>query len=143
MNHKREDLKYMEKAFELAERGLFTTGENPRVGCVLVKNNKIIGEGYHLKPGEAHAEVHALQQAGELAKDSTAYVTLEPCCHHGKTPPCSQALIDAGVKRVVVANTDPNDLVGGQGLQQLKDVGIEITTGVLADKGEDFECRFL
>ncbi len=142
MNHKREDLKYMEKAFELAEQGLFTTGENPRVGCVLVKDDQIIGEGFHLRPGEPHAEVHALRQAGEQAKGSTAYVTLEPCCHHGKTPPCSQALIDAGVARVVVANNDPNALVGGQGLQQLKTAGIEVTTGVSAELGDDLNAGF-
>jgi len=142
MNHKREDLKYMEKAFELAKLGLFTTGENPRVGCVLVKDGSIIGQGFHLRAGEAHAEVHALQEAGDQARGSTAYVTLEPCCHHGKTPPCSQALIDAGVKRVVVANTDPNDLVGGQGLQQLKDAGIEVITGILAELGEDLNAGF-
>ncbi|KAA3646070.1 MAG: bifunctional diaminohydroxyphosphoribosylaminopyrimidine deaminase/5-amino-6-(5-phosphoribosylamino)uracil reductase RibD [Proteobacteria bacterium] len=142
MNHKREDLKYMEKAFELAEQGLFTTGENPRVGCVLVKDDTIIGEGFHLRPGEAHAEVHAINEAGEQARGSTAYVTLEPCCHHGKTPPCSQALIAAGVARVVVANTDPNALVGGQGLQQLKDAGIDVTTGVLAELGADLNAGF-
>ncbi len=142
MNHKREDLKYMEKAFELAEQGLFTTGENPRVGCVLVKDGRIIGEGFHLKPGEPHAEVHALQQAGNQAQGSTAYVTLEPCCHHGKTPPCSQALIDAGVARVVVANTDPNALVGGQGIKQLKEAGIEVTTGVLVELGDDLNAGF-
>ncbi|GAA4808952.1 riboflavin biosynthesis protein RibD [Marinicella pacifica] len=142
MNHKREDLKYMEKAFELAEQGLFTTGENPRVGCVLVKDGRIIGQGFHLKPGEPHAEVHALQQAGKQAQGSTAYVTLEPCCHHGKTPPCSQALIVAGIKRVVVANTDPNALVGGQGIKQLKEAGIEVTIGVLAELGDDLNAGF-
>jgi len=142
MNHKHEDLKYMEKAFALAEQGLFTTGENPRVGCVIVKNDEIIGEGFHLRPGEAHAEVHALQQAGEQAQGSTAYVTLEPCCHYGKTPPCSQALIQAGVSRVVVANSDPNALVGGQGLKQLRQAGIEVITGVLAERGDDLNPGF-
>lgn len=142
MNHKHEDLKYMEKAFALAEQGLFTTGENPRVGCVIVKNDEIIGEGFHLRPGEAHAEVHALQQAGEQAQGSTAYVTLEPCCHYGKTPPCSQALIQAGVSQVVVANSDPNALVGGQGVKQLRQAGIEVITGVLAERGDDLNPGF-
>ncbi len=95
---------------------MFTTHPNPRVGCVLVKDDQIIGEGFHYKFGEGHAEVNALDQAGEKVKDATCYVTLEPCCHHGKTPPCAEALIKAGIREVIVAMEDPNPLVAGKGI---------------------------
>ncbi|MES1196895.1 MAG: bifunctional diaminohydroxyphosphoribosylaminopyrimidine deaminase/5-amino-6-(5-phosphoribosylamino)uracil reductase RibD, partial [Steroidobacter sp.] len=101
----------MQHALELAARGLYTTDPNPRVGCVIAQGEKITGEGWHVKAGEAHAEVNALRQAGEQARDATAYVTLEPCSHLGRTPPCVDALINAGIKRVVYAMRDPNPLV--------------------------------
>ncbi|MES2013131.1 MAG: bifunctional diaminohydroxyphosphoribosylaminopyrimidine deaminase/5-amino-6-(5-phosphoribosylamino)uracil reductase RibD [Pseudomonadota bacterium] len=125
------DHTYMALALRLAEQGLYTTQPNPRVGCVIVKNHQIVGQGAHLKAGEAHAEVHALLQAGDAAKDADAYVTLEPCNHHGRTPPCVDALIKAGVKRVVVAMQDPNPLVAGAGIKRLQAHGIEVTAGLM------------
>jgi diaminohydroxyphosphoribosylaminopyrimidine deaminase/5-amino-6-(5-phosphoribosylamino)uracil reductase len=121
----------MTHALRLAAQGLYTTQPNPRVGCVIVKDQQLVGEGAHLKAGEAHAEVFALRQAGAAAKDATAYVTLEPCNHHGRTPPCVDALIAAGVKRVVVAMQDPNPLVAGQGIQRLQAHGIEVVSGLM------------
>ncbi len=120
----------MQRALELAKRGLFTTQPNPRVGCVLVKDNKIIAEAWHAKAGEAHAEIHALKQAGEHARGADCYVTLEPCSHHGRTGPCCEALIKAGIKRVFVAMQDPNPLVAGQGLQRLQQAGVEVNIGL-------------
>ncbi|UJF25378.1 bifunctional diaminohydroxyphosphoribosylaminopyrimidine deaminase/5-amino-6-(5-phosphoribosylamino)uracil reductase RibD [Suttonella sp. R2A3] len=128
------DVDYMRRAIALAKRGIFSAAPNPAVGCVLVKNNRIIGEGFHERTGEAHAEVHALKQAGVAAKDATAYVTLEPCAHHGRTPPCTDALIASGVKRVVIACIDPNPQVHGKGISLLEDAGITVTVGVLADE---------
>ncbi|MCE2681228.1 MAG: bifunctional diaminohydroxyphosphoribosylaminopyrimidine deaminase/5-amino-6-(5-phosphoribosylamino)uracil reductase RibD [Burkholderiales bacterium] len=115
----------MQRALDLALLGLNTTTPNPRVGCVIVKNDVVVGEGFHEKAGQAHAEVHALQQAGALAHGATAYVTLEPCSHHGRTPPCADALIQAGVAEVVAATTDSNPLVAGQGLARLAAAGIK------------------
>ncbi len=125
------DHTYMALALRLAEQGLYTTQPNPRVGCVIVKNHQIIGQGAHLKAGEGHAEVHALLQAGDAAKDADAYVTLEPCNHHGRTPPCVDALIKAGVKRVVVAMQDPNPLVAGAGIKRLQAHGMDVTAGLM------------
>jgi len=119
------DCDYMARALRLAERGLYTTSPNPRVGCLLVKNGQVIAEGWHYRAGEAHAEVHALQQAGEAARGATAYVTLEPCNHTGRTGPCSQALIAAGVSRLVYAMEDPNPQVAGAGLAALEAAGIQ------------------
>lgn len=113
------DQALMARAIRLAERGLYTTEPNPRVGCVLVRDGRIVGEGWHVRAGEGHAEVNALRQAGELARGATAYVTLEPCSHFGKTPPCADALVAAGVSRVVAAMQDPNPQVAGRGLQRL------------------------
>lgn len=124
------DNDYMQRALRLAERGIFSTAPNPRVGCVLVKDGKIVGEAYHQYSGHAHAEALALQQAGEQAHGATAYVTLEPCAHHGQTPPCAQALIDSEIKRVVIACVDPNPLVAGKGIALLEQAGIAVTTGV-------------
>ncbi len=121
----------MALALQLAEQGLYTTQPNPRVGCVIVKNQKIIGRGAHLKAGEQHAEVFALREAGAEAKGADAYVTLEPCNHHGRTPPCVDALIEAGVKRVVVAMQDPNPLVAGAGIKRLQAQGIQVETGLM------------
>src|SRR5690554_5546658 len=116
----------MARALALAERGLETTTPNPRVGCVLARNGEIVGEGWHERAGEPHAEVHALRAAGERARGATAYVTLEPCSHHGRTPPCADALITAGVKQVVVATQDPNPQVSGEGIARLQAEGIDV-----------------
>ena len=120
------DESMMQRAVELAARGLYTTHPNPRVGCVITLDEKIVGEGWHIKAGETHAEVNALQQAGERARGATAYVTLEPCSHTGRTPPCSDALINAGIKRVVYGMRDPNPLVNGQGIAKLRMAGIAV-----------------
>lgn len=127
----RDDHKFMALAIRLAKRGLYTTDPNPRVGCVLVKDGVIVGEGFHQRAGENHAERNALAAAGEKAEGATAYVTLEPCCHQGRTPPCSDGLINAGVARVVAAMQDPNPLVSGKGIQLLRAAGIEVETGLL------------
>lgn len=120
----------MARALTLAKNGLFTTSPNPRVGCVLVKNGQIIAEGWHKKAGYGHAEVEALKQTSD-SEGATAYVTLEPCSHHGRTPPCCDALIKAGIKKVVVAMQDPNPLVAGNGLKRLQAAGIEVVCGIL------------
>ena len=125
------DHTYMTLALRLAAQGLYTTQPNPRVGCVIVKNNQIVGQGAHLKAGEPHAEVYALREAGEDAAGADAYVTLEPCNHHGRTPPCVDALIDANVKRVVVAMQDPNPLVAGNGIKRLQAHGITVELGLM------------
>jgi len=125
-----QDAFYMAKALQLARLGRFSTDPNPRVGCVLVKDGVIMGEGFHVKAGQAHAEIMALNNA-VTAQGATAYVTLEPCSHQGKTPPCCDALINAGISRVVAAMQDPNPLVSGRGLEQLKAAGIEVVCGVL------------
>ncbi|MCF6257492.1 MAG: bifunctional diaminohydroxyphosphoribosylaminopyrimidine deaminase/5-amino-6-(5-phosphoribosylamino)uracil reductase RibD [Gammaproteobacteria bacterium] len=141
------DRRFMSRALQLAEHGLFTTDPNPRVGCVLVKNNNIVGEGWHQRAGKPHAEINALQAAGRLAKNgakgATAYITLEPCCHHGRTPPCSDALVAAGISRVVVAMQDPNPQVAGQGLSQLQKAGIETHSGVLQTQAEALNPGFI
>ena len=120
-----QDHQYMARAIKLAAKGLCTTSPNPRVGCVLVKNDQIVGEGFHVKAGQGHAEVNALKQAGELSIGATAYVTLEPCSHYGRTPPCAEGLIKAGVVKVIAAMVDPNPAVSGRGLKMLSDAGIE------------------
>lgn len=127
-----DDHRHMARALALAARGLYSTDPNPRVGCVLVRDGEVVGEGWHGRAGEPHAEVFALRAAGARARGATVYVTLEPCCHHGRTPPCSDALIAAGVARVVCAMTDPNPRVAGQGLAQLAAAGSAVETGVLA-----------
>ncbi|URJ30142.1 bifunctional diaminohydroxyphosphoribosylaminopyrimidine deaminase/5-amino-6-(5-phosphoribosylamino)uracil reductase RibD [Blochmannia endosymbiont of Camponotus sp.] len=120
------DKTYLTRALQLAWKGRFTTMPNPNVGCVIVRDNKIVGEGYHIRAGEAHAEIHALRVAGNLSKGATAYVTLEPCSHYGRTPPCTSALINAGIKRVVVAMLDPHCYARGRGLRLLKQAGIKV-----------------
>lgn len=127
------DLEWMTQALTLAQQGLYTTTPNPRVGCVIVNDGVLVGQGAHLKAGEAHAEVHALKQAGERARGATAYVTLEPCSHVGRTPPCADALLATGIKRVVVAMPDPNPLVGGAGIARLRAHGLQVEVGVGAD----------
>ncbi len=136
------DVGFMARALRLAERGLYTTDPNPRVGCVLVKQGRVIGEGFHARAGEPHAEVHALRQAGEQARGATVYVTLEPCSHHGRTPPCAHALIDAGVARVMVAMQDPNPLVAGSGLALLESAGIHTHVGLLRTEAEALNPGF-
>lgn len=133
---------FMARALRLAEQGLFTTTPNPRVGCVVVRDGAIIGEGWHERAGEAHAEIRALNAAGE-AKGATAYVTLEPCSHHGRTPPCADALIQAGVARVVAAMRDPNPQVSGRGLAQLSAAGIEVADGLLAQEARELNIGFV
>lgn len=139
----RADREWMSRALTLATRGLYTTEPNPRVGCVLVKGEQVVGEGWHVQAGEGHAEVNALAQAGEQARGATAYVTLEPCSHVGKTPPCADALIAAGVSRVVAAMQDPNPLVAGNGLQRLRDAGIEVTCGLLEEQARELNPGFI
>ncbi|AMC99822.1 bifunctional diaminohydroxyphosphoribosylaminopyrimidine deaminase/5-amino-6-(5-phosphoribosylamino)uracil reductase RibD [Halomonas chromatireducens] len=134
---------WMARALQLARRGLYTTDPNPRVGCVLVKGNRLVGEGWHERAGEPHAEVHALRMAGEAARRATAYVTLEPCSHHGRTGPCAVALIDAGVKRVVVAMGDPNPEVAGRGITMLREAGIEVDVGLLEEEARAINPGFL
>ena len=119
-----QDYQWMAQALALARQGLFTTTPNPRVGCVIVKHNQLIGAGAHLKAGEPHAEVHALRQAGADTAGADVYVTLEPCSHHGRTPPCVEAVIAANPKRVVIAMQDPNPLVGGRVVAALQRRGI-------------------
>ncbi len=139
-----QDRAFMALALKLAHKGLYTTDPNPRVGAVIVQpgvdehSGKVVGQGWHEIAGEPHAEVHALKEAGGAARGSTAYVTLEPCAHYGKTPPCAEALIQAGVARVVFASRDPNPLVAGKGADLLRAAGIEVSTGVL-----DAEARQL
>ncbi len=138
-----DDFVYMAQAIRLAEQGLFTVDPNPRVGCVLVNKNEIVGQGWHQHAGEAHAEIMALREAGAAAKGSTAYVSLEPCCHHGKTPPCSEALIKAGVARVVVAMEDPSPQVAGKGVSQLREASIDIEVGVMTAQAETLNPGFI
>lgn len=137
------DRQYMIRALKLAAQGLNTTTPNPRVGCVLVKDDAIVGEGWHQRAGEPHAEVHALRQAGEAARGATAYVTLEPCAHHGRTPPCADALIDAGVARVVAAMRDPNPLVAGEGFARLELAGIAVAFGLLEEDAQKLNIGFV
>lgn len=134
---------FMARALRLAARGLTTTTPNPRVGCVLVKDGAIVGEGWHERAGEAHAEVNALRQAGADARGATAYVTLEPCSHHGRTPPCADALIDAGVRRVVAAMRDPNPLVSGEGLARLELAGIDTACGLMEAEARELNVGFV
>lgn len=125
---------YMKRAICLAKMATGHTSPNPLVGAVVVKNNTIVGEGYHHKAGEAHAEVHALDAAGDNARGATLYVTLEPCAHYGKTPPCAKRVVESGIARVVIGSTDPNPLVAGKGIQILTDAGIEVTTDVCVNE---------
>lgn len=133
----------MARALELARRGLYTTDPNPRVGCVIVKDGKTVGEGFHARAGEPHAEIHALRAAGEAARGATVYLTFEPCCHHGKTPPCSDALIAVGVGRVITAMQDPNPRVAGKGFAALKAVGIETASGLMQIEAEALNPGFI
>ena len=133
----------MARALLLAERGIFTAAPNPRVGCVIVKNEVILAEGWHDRAGQAHAEVNALAQLTQKeAKGADCYITLEPCSHDGRTPPCSDAIIKAGIKRVFIAMKDPNPLVAGRGIEKLKQLGIEVILGVLEEQAEKLNQGF-
>lgn len=138
------DERFMLRTMELAQLGIGTVSPNPRVGCVIVADGRIIGEGWHQKYGEAHAEVNAVHSVADqtLLKDSTVYVNLEPCSHFGKTPPCADLLIQHQVKKVVISNLDVNPLVAGKGIEKLRSAGIEVLTGMLEQKGEDLNQRF-
>jgi diaminohydroxyphosphoribosylaminopyrimidine deaminase/5-amino-6-(5-phosphoribosylamino)uracil reductase len=138
-----DDHRWMARALELARRGLYSTDPNPRVGCVLVRDGDVVGEGFHAKAGEPHAEVHALAAAGGRARGATAYVTLEPCAHHGRTPPCADALIAAGVARVVYAVGDPNPRVDGAGAARLRAAGIAVEAGCLEAPASALNVGFL
>src|SRR5688500_4065958 len=124
------DREHLARAIELAERGRGRTSPNPIVGAVVVRDGQVVGEGWHEEYGGPHAEVNALRAAGEEARGATMYVTLEPCCHHGKTPPCTESVVDAGIRRIVVASDDPSEKASGRGLGILRDEGIEV---VVAD----------
>ncbi|GAF56190.1 diaminohydroxyphosphoribosylaminopyrimidine deaminase [Psychrobacter sp. JCM 18901] len=138
-----QDRYFMMLAIEQAKRGLYTTRPNPAVGCVIVQAEQIVGQGFHPKAGEPHAEVFALKEAGTQAAGATAYVTLEPCSHTGRTPPCAVALVAANVKRVVIAGLDPNPQVAGRGVKLLEQAGIEVTVGVLTEQAEALNRGFL
>ncbi len=139
MNHQSY---FMKKALKLAKKGLFTTTANPRVGCVLVSRGKVVGKGYHKRVGEPHAEVFAIENADEYSGSATAFVTLEPCSHFGKNPPCADALIKAGVKKVIICNNDPNPLVAGNGVVKLKAAGIKVKTGYKSKHGKQLNIGF-
>lgn len=143
MQFTEQDHFYMSRAIELAKRGRFTTTPNPNVGCVLVKDGNIVGEGFHQLAGQGHAEVNALAMAGEQAKGAIAYVTLEPCSHFGRTPPCAEALKNAGVDKVIAAMVDPNPQVAGKGLAILADAGIEVASGLLEQQARLLNRGFL
>lgn len=138
-----QDCYFMTLAIEQAKRGLYTTRPNPAVGCVIVQAEAVVGQGFHPKAGQPHAEVFALKDAGAQAAGATAYVTLEPCSHTGRTPPCAEALIKAGVKRVVIAGLDPNPQVAGRGVHLLQQAGIAVTVGILTAQAEDLNRGFL
>ncbi len=137
------DYQMMQRALRLAGRGLYTTDPNPRVGCVVVKEGRVVGEGWHQHAGGPHAEIHALRQAGTQAEGATLYVTMEPCCHHGRTPPCSEAVRNAGIARVVAAMEDPNPWVAGRGLAELRDAGIKVESGLLQKQAERLNPGFI
>lgn len=138
-----EECSFMAQAIKLARKGRFTCHPNPRVGCILVQNGVVVGDGFHQRAGELHAEPVALFEAGERAKGATAYVTLEPCSHHGRTPPCADALIQSGVSRVVVAMEDPNPKVAGRGLERLRQAGIDVYVGLLESEAQALNPGFI
>ncbi|BBI49741.1 hypothetical protein HORIV_21620 [Vreelandella olivaria] len=137
------DHRYMARALQLAQKGLYTTDPNPRVGCVIVRDEEIVGEGFHLRAGEPHAEIHALNAAGARAQGATAYVTLEPCSHTGRTGPCAVALREARVSRVVVAMIDPNPEVSGRGIRILEQAGIDVAVGLLESEARTLNPGFI
>ncbi|MGH8631109.1 MAG: bifunctional diaminohydroxyphosphoribosylaminopyrimidine deaminase/5-amino-6-(5-phosphoribosylamino)uracil reductase RibD, partial [Burkholderiales bacterium] len=133
----------MARALRLAENGLYTTTPNPRVGCLIVRDGEVVGEGWHERAGAPHAEVNALAGAGARAAGATVYVTLEPCSHHGRTPPCADALIAARVRRVVAAMPDPNPEVSGGGLRRLREAGVEVDVGVMEQEARELNAGFV
>lgn len=137
------DLLYMQQAIDLAKKGLYSTKPNPAVGCVLVKEGEVVGQGWHQKAGQSHAERVALANAGNQAQGATAYVTLEPCSHFGRTPPCADGLIEAQVAKVVVAMQDPNPMVSGQGIERIRKAGIEVLVGVLESEAKQINLGFI
>lgn len=143
MNFSAAESSYMARALALAAKGLYSTSPNPRVGCVIVRDGKIVGEGWHEKAGAPHAEVMALRDAGLHARGAVAYVTLEPCNHHGRTPPCTEALIASGVARVVAAMQDPNPLVSGQGFARLHAAGIDSAAGLMEREARELNIGFV
>lgn len=143
MTFTRFDHECMARALRLARRGLYTTDPNPRVGCIIADSEQVYGYGWHERAGEPHAEIEALKMAGESARGKTAYVTLEPCSHHGRTPPCTEALLEAGIRRVVVAGEDPNPEVSGNGISRLTDAGLEVQRGLMTQDADDLNPGFL
>ncbi|HEX8873158.1 MAG TPA: bifunctional diaminohydroxyphosphoribosylaminopyrimidine deaminase/5-amino-6-(5-phosphoribosylamino)uracil reductase RibD [Nitrosospira sp.] len=137
------DHTYMAQALRLAEKGLYSTSPNPRVGCVIVRDNQVAGSGWHERAGQPHAEINALKAAGPAARGATAYVTLEPCSHHGRTPPCAEALIEAGVAKVIMAMQDPNPLVAGKGCALLQEAGITVQTGLMEAEASALNIGFV
>ncbi len=137
------DRLHMAEALRLAEKGLWTTSPNPRVGCVIVRDGRVVGSGWHARAGEPHAEAHALKEAGERTAGATVYVTLEPCSHHGRTPPCADALIAAGPARVVAAMQDPDPRVAGSGFARLKAAGISVETGLMDNEARELNIGFV
>ncbi|QIO10090.1 bifunctional diaminohydroxyphosphoribosylaminopyrimidine deaminase/5-amino-6-(5-phosphoribosylamino)uracil reductase RibD [Acinetobacter lanii] len=138
-----QDRVWMQRAIALAQQGQYSTRPNPNVGCVIVKDGHMVGEGFHPKAGQPHAEVFALRQAGERARGATAYVTLEPCAHYGRTPPCAKGLVEAGVAKVIVACSDPNPLVAGKGVEILRQAGIEVEVGICEAQAKQLNLGFL
>jgi diaminohydroxyphosphoribosylaminopyrimidine deaminase/5-amino-6-(5-phosphoribosylamino)uracil reductase len=134
----------MKRAFDLAQLGSGHVSPNPKVGCVIVYGGKVIGEGYHQKYGQAHAEVNAINSVKDksLLKESELYVNLEPCSHYGKTPPCSDLIISHQVKKVIISNVDPNPLVAGRGIKRMREAGVKVETGLLEAEGEFVNSRF-
>ena len=137
------DHAYMSQALQLAEKGLYGTSPNPRVGCVIVRDGRVVGSGWHERAGQPHAEINALNAAGATARNATAYVTLEPCSHHGRTPPCAEALINADIAKVVTAMSDPNPLVAGGGYELLKQAGIDVQTGLMEAEAKALNMGFV
>src|SRR5581483_5849158 len=137
-----DDERFMRRALELAERGRYSVSPNPMVGCVIVRDGAIIAEGWHQRAGEPHAEIKALLACAD-ARGATMYVTLEPCVHQGRTGPCSNAIVDAGVTRVVIATRDPHDVVNGRGIEHLRSAGIEVVTGALENEAARLNEKFL
>jgi diaminohydroxyphosphoribosylaminopyrimidine deaminase len=131
-----KDAFYMKRAIKISKLGEFTTSPNPNVGCVIVKDNKIVGEGWHEQFGKNHAEINALNMAGKNAQNSIAYITLEPCNHFGKTPPCCDAIIKSGIKKVIISSLDPNPKVSGKGVLYLRKKGISVKTGLMSKESQ-------
>ncbi len=138
-----DDHKFMARALKLAEKGINSTHPNPRVGCVITRNGVIVGEGFHQVAGQPHAEINALKQAGKYAKEATLYVNLEPCCHHGRTPPCTDAIIKAGISRVVIAMEDPNPQVNRAGISALRNAGIDVESGINSERAASLNRGFV